>query len=78
MRKFIFAAFLFMAVSVTSAWAQQPTELSKEEKEFVKLQETLEKDKEKLQKLYLEKEVLIADKNKAHSEALSAAEKNTQ
>lgn len=78
MKRFILAAFVFLAVSATTVWAQDVPVISKEEKESAKLQETLEKDREKLEQLYLDREVLIADKNRKHNQAVSAAEKNTK
>lgn len=81
MKRFILATFIFMAVSAATVWAQQPADisaLSKEQKELIKLQQTLEKDREKLERLYLDRDVLIAEKNKKHKEAVSAANKNTK
>lgn len=81
MRKFISLTLIFMAVSVVTVWAQQSadiSELSKEEKQFIKLQETVEKDKEKLTKLYKDNELLISERNRKQHEAVTAADRNTQ
>ncbi|WP_298648952.1 hypothetical protein [uncultured Proteiniphilum sp.] len=77
MKRFILASLIFIAVSSATVRAQQPKDismLSKEQKELADLQIKLEKDREKLTKLYLEKEVLVAEKNKKHNEAVSATE----
>ena len=82
MKRFILTTLIFIVIySLTAVWMKQPADisaLSKEQKQLADLQLKMEKDREKLEKLYLDREVLIAEKNKKHREAVSAAEKNTQ
>lgn len=81
MRKFILLPLILMAVSTVTVWAQQAadtTEFSKEEKQFFKLKETVEKDKEKLTQLYQNNEQLISERNRKQQEAGTAADRNTK
>ncbi len=79
MKRKLLIAVLFAVIASANAWAQTaPAPVSKEEKEIAKLQLKVLEDKDKLSKLYQEKEKQIAARDKKQTDALSAADKNAE